>query len=90
LRSADAASEAIAQFEQALRLDPRSAEAENDLALELGRDPERLAEAAAHFEKALEIHPNYPEARCNLGVVLDEMGRIARTGRRSSCAPITL
>jgi len=68
--------EAIAQFEQALRLDPRSAQAENDLALALARDPDRLATAATHFEKALTIRPDYPEALLNFGVVLDEMGRV--------------
>ena len=48
--------EAIAQYEQALRLRPDFVEALNNLGLALARTG-RLPEAAAHWEEALRITP---------------------------------
>lgn len=58
--------EAVAQFVEALRLDPRNVAARNDLALclsELGR----TEEAIAQYEEALRVNPDVAEAHNNLG-----------------------
>lgn len=69
LRARDAAL-AQADFEFALKLDARMAEAHYGLALarrslaadELGRQPERIAQALSSIEQALELKPDYLEA----------------------------
>lgn len=58
--------EALAEFERVLRLDPRHAEAHNNLGralVQLGR-PE---EALRHVREAVRLNPNNAEARQNLG-----------------------
>jgi protein O-mannosyl-transferase len=65
---------AIRYFEQALRLNPDSAEARNGLGLallQLGRTPD----AVPHLEQALRISPDYPDAHNNLAVALLQLGR---------------
>jgi tetratricopeptide (TPR) repeat protein len=62
LKQAGNIEEAIAHYEQALRINPDLAEAHNNwgLALEkLGRTPE----AIAHYEQALRIKPDFTAAR---------------------------
>jgi tetratricopeptide (TPR) repeat protein len=60
---------AVAAFEQALRLEPRSAEAHFDLGLVRQRQ-ERPADAAKEFRLALESDPGLLQARCALGSAL--------------------
>src|SRR4051812_17516363 len=60
---------AVAAFEQALRLEPHSAEAHFDLGLVRQRQDQPAA-AASEFRSALESDPNLLQARCALGSVL--------------------
>ncbi len=62
--------EAVAHYEEALRLKPDYAEAHNNLAVELIKLPGRVAEAAEHCEQALRVRPDYAEAHCNLANAL--------------------
>jgi Flp pilus assembly protein TadD len=69
------ASRAIAEFEQAIRIDPRMARAWNNLGVALHRAgrPELAADA---LRRALEVAPGYAEALANLGNVHARLGRL--------------
>ncbi len=58
---------AAAQFEEALRQNPRYATAQNDLGSVLATMPGRLSEAVAHFQEAVRLQPDFAEAHNNLG-----------------------
>jgi Flp pilus assembly protein TadD len=66
--------EAIHEYEEALRVRPRSPAVRNDLALVL-RDQGRRAEALAQWEAALSDAPAWFEARFNRAQVLAAEGR---------------
>jgi tetratricopeptide (TPR) repeat protein len=66
--------EAIAEFQQALRIRPNYSEAHNSLGLALSARG-RLEEAMDHFREALRIHPGLAPAHNNLGIALDRRGR---------------
>ncbi|MGD1031367.1 MAG: tetratricopeptide repeat protein [Opitutaceae bacterium] len=69
--------EAIAHYEEALRLKPDSAEVHNNLAIALARIPGRLPEAVSHYGQALRLRPNYAEAHNNLANALAKVpGRL--------------
>lgn len=65
--------DATLAFQQALRLDPQSAETHNALSVAL-RLQRRLDEAIAHCREAVRLAPNMAEAHNNLGSMLDEQG----------------
>jgi tetratricopeptide (TPR) repeat protein len=73
LQSLGRRGEAAAAYQEALRLDPASAEAwfKLGLALQDSRHPDRAAQA---YRRALALRPNLAEAEANLGVVLQEQG----------------
>jgi tetratricopeptide (TPR) repeat protein len=62
--------DAIAQYEQALRLQPGFAEAHSNLADALARIPGRMNDAVAQYEEALRLKPDYAQAHNNLGAAL--------------------
>ena len=62
--------EALAHYEEALRIRPDYAEAHNNLANLLATLPGRGPEALAHYEQALRLQPNFSEAHDNLANLL--------------------
>jgi tetratricopeptide (TPR) repeat protein len=58
-------SEAIDQYEQALRINPDYAEAHNNLGAALGQMG-RISEAIEQLKAALRVNPNYIDAQNNL------------------------
>jgi tetratricopeptide (TPR) repeat protein len=67
--------EAIAQYREALEIDPAVSEAHNDLGFALFRQG-RTEEAVAEYRAALQINPAYAQAQINLGNGLLRQGRI--------------
>ena len=69
--------EAIAHYEEAVRLKPDFAEAHNNLGSALQSIPGRLNKAVAHYGEALRLRPGFAEAHNNLGGALEAMpGRL--------------
>jgi tetratricopeptide (TPR) repeat protein len=66
--------EAVAQYEEALRLDPDFADAHNNLGKSLAAAG-RQAEAMAQYEDALRLKPDFAEAYYNLGNAQLRSGR---------------
>ncbi len=60
--------EAVAEFQEALRLKPGYAEAEDNLGIALTQMPGREGEARGHFEAAVKLDPGSAQAHYNLGV----------------------
>src|ERR1035441_6256046 len=60
-------SDAVAQYQEALRLDPKNASAHNNLGSVLANLPGRLDDAIAQVEEALRLRPDSFEAHLNLG-----------------------
>jgi tetratricopeptide (TPR) repeat protein len=65
--------EAIAHFQQALRLNPDYAEAYNNWGLALAYQG-KPAEAIVHFQQALRLQPDYADAHNNWGAALNNQG----------------
>jgi serine/threonine protein kinase/tetratricopeptide (TPR) repeat protein len=86
---------ALADFEQALKLNPRSAAALQDKAHVLSERMGKTAEAVQVLDKALELYPGYVMARLGRGVLLARLGQReravadARIALRSSKSPAT-
>lgn len=68
--------EAIAAFNQALKIYPTYEHAYNNLGLALGSQ-DKFAEAAAAFNQALEINPRNFETYNNLGIALGSQGKLS-------------
>jgi superkiller protein 3 len=66
--------EAVAAYREAIRADPKNAEAWNNLGCVLG-ELGRMAEAAAALEEALRLKPDHPTARKNLELIPGRGGR---------------
>src|SRR3546814_2253079 len=62
-------------YRRALALDPRYADAHNNLAILL-ESRGRFEEAAAHLEKAIALRPDSPSAYGNRGNLLRRQGRL--------------
>ena len=71
-----ASAEAIAQFQEAVRLKPAYAGAHNNLGNLLARSG-RPVEALAQFNEALRLNPDLAGARTNLGIALAQSGHLA-------------
>jgi Flp pilus assembly protein TadD len=67
--------EAMAQYSEALRLDPDSPETHNNLGNALA-SLGRINEALAQYSEALRLKPDYLEAHVDLGITLALQGRI--------------
>lgn len=75
----------VAAFEQALRLDPHSAEAHFDLGLVRQREQRNTA-AMHEFQLALEYDPGLLEARCALGSALSDAAAAEAEFRKALAA----
>lgn len=67
--------EAIAAFRTALRIEPYSADARNDLGVALARAG-RLSEAMPEFEEAARLNPDRADVHNNLGNGFVQLGRL--------------
>lgn len=79
--------DAIAQYEEALRLNPDIAEERIDLGNALSLVPGRLADAMTQYEEALRLEPNYYGAYVGLGNALSNVpGRMIEAVRQYEAA----
>jgi Flp pilus assembly protein TadD len=62
-------SDAIRQFQETIRVDPRHAQAHNNLGIALAKQGQ-TDEAIRHFQEALRLNPDSAEARKNLAIAL--------------------
>ena len=75
LRQKGRVDEAIAEYQEALQINPDYGDAHINLGSAL-LQAARLDEAIAQLQKALQIKPNYAAAHYNLGVALRQKGRV--------------
>jgi len=67
-------SEAEAQLNEALRLQPDNAGAHNNLGI-LFANEGRLDDAVLHFQRAVELRPDFEDARRNLSIALAQRNK---------------
>src|SRR6516164_5953875 len=67
--------EAVAQYRQALAVNPNYVEAYNNLGNAL-KQQGKLDEAVAQYQRALALRPNLADAHNNLGTALAEQGKL--------------
>jgi serine/threonine protein kinase/Flp pilus assembly protein TadD len=77
---------ALADFEQALRLNPRSLPALQNKAHVLSQKPGRLQDAAGALDRALEFYPDAVETRSGRGVLLARLGKVAEARQDAETA----
>jgi len=65
--------EAIEQYQAALAIKPRNADAWNNLGVALSHYPNRITEAIADYQAALRIRPDFVMAHNNLGAAYVQM-----------------
>jgi serine/threonine protein kinase/Flp pilus assembly protein TadD len=80
---------ALADFEQALRLDPRSLPALQNKAHVLAQQPGRLADAVAALDRAVALYPDAAQTRGGRAVLLARLGR-AQEAREEAEAALRL
>jgi Flp pilus assembly protein TadD len=68
--------DAVAQFEETLRLKPDSADAHNGLGVVWSEMPGRQNDAIVEFKAALYLNPDYAPAWHNLGVTWFHLGNL--------------
>jgi tetratricopeptide (TPR) repeat protein len=68
--------DAVAQYQEALRLKPDIAETHTNLGSALSQMPGRLDEAISQFQEALRLDPKYPDAHFYLANAQVQSGRI--------------
>ena len=71
---------AIAEWQNALRIDPNDPKAHNNLGAALARTG-KTEEAVRQFRKAVELRPEFAQAHYNLGGVLVQSGRLEEAVR---------
>jgi len=67
--------EAIAQYQQALALDPNSAKAHNNLGIALSQSGQ-LDAGMAEFKEAVRLKPDYADAQQNLARAQAAAGKV--------------
>jgi Flp pilus assembly protein TadD len=72
--AAGRSAEALAAFREVARLEPKSADAYNNLGAALAASG-HLAEAVVHLQRAVELRPSFGAALRNLSGVLEHLGR---------------
>src|SRR5579872_66525 len=85
LRSDGRVSEAVRDFEEAVRIRPLFVDARNDLGEALLVEG-RAAEAIQHLEDALHAKPDFVDAHVNLGAAYDKLGRSAEAAQEFQAA----
>jgi tetratricopeptide (TPR) repeat protein len=75
LKLKDDLPDAIAEWKEAIRLDPKLADAEYSLGVTLWQSGDFPA-AAEHLRQAIQIKPDYAEAYYTLGTVLKQMNQL--------------
>jgi len=70
-------SEAMAEYQTALKLDPNEEIAHYDYGIALASMPNQLEHEISEYETAVRLAPNHVDAHINLGVALRKAGRIA-------------
>jgi hypothetical protein len=73
LKSNNLFDQAIAEFQQAIKLDPNLAAAHSNLGV-VFKDLGRLDEAKACYRKAIQLKPDYADAHWNLALILLRQG----------------
>ena len=68
-------SQSLNATQKSIALNPKDAEAQNNLGIVL-QDLDRLDEAAFAYQKTISLKPNYPEAHYNLGNALQGLGKL--------------
>jgi tetratricopeptide (TPR) repeat protein len=79
-------SQAISEYEAALRIHPNYADAHTDLGIALEGIPGRLNEAIQHLEEAARIRPDSAQTHNNLGAALAQADQIPGASREYEAA----
>jgi serine/threonine protein kinase/Flp pilus assembly protein TadD len=77
---------ALADFEAALRLDPRSLPALQNKAHVLAQKPGRLADALTTLDRAVALHPDAAQTRSGRAVLLARLGKIGEAHEEAEAA----